>query len=136
MKLSEVVKKVLALTQAIRDYWDEVLPKRHPNYPLVEEGADDGPPPPEEKKLRDLLGRLPEEQVFQILLLTHLGRGSVRVENLQAGYERIRSGYETKANALTELLGGPLLEDLEDGLAALNQADLDADEALSRRVAS
>ncbi len=52
MKLSETVSEVIALAEAIRNYWDAELPKRHPDYPFVHPGEDDGPPPPEEQKLK------------------------------------------------------------------------------------
>jgi hypothetical protein len=38
MKLSETARDVIALADAIRDYWAAELPKRHPNYPLVNPG--------------------------------------------------------------------------------------------------
>jgi hypothetical protein len=59
MKLSDTARKVIALAEAIHDYWEAELPKRYPDYPYVHEGEEDGPPPPEEKKLKRLLARLP-----------------------------------------------------------------------------
>jgi hypothetical protein len=40
-------------------------------------GEDSGPPPPEEKKLRQLLGSLPEDMVYKLLVIMHLGRGTL-----------------------------------------------------------
>jgi hypothetical protein len=63
MKLAETTEEVIALAQAVRDYWNAELPRRHPNYPIINPGEDSGPPPPEEKKLRNLLARLPEDVI-------------------------------------------------------------------------
>jgi len=55
MKLSETANEVIAFAEAVRNYWDTELPKRHPDYPFVHPGEDSGPPPPEEKKLQEAL---------------------------------------------------------------------------------
>lgn len=36
MNISEAVNKVIDLSGKIRDYYDAELPKRFPNYPLVD----------------------------------------------------------------------------------------------------
>ena len=77
MKLSDTIKKVIALAEVIHDYWERELPKRYRDYPFVHEGETDGPPPPEQKKLERLLARLPEEVVYQLVLIMYIGRGDI-----------------------------------------------------------
>lgn len=77
MNLSEAVNKVIDLSSKIRDYYDAELPKRYPNYPLVELAdleTDDDFPPPEEIELKEFLATLPEETIYLLLLIMRLGR--------------------------------------------------------------
>ena len=85
MKLSETVNEVIALAEAIRTYWDAELPKRHPDYPWVHPGEDDGPPPPEQKKLEDLLASLPEDVVYKLALLMFVGPRGLGGDDLRSG---------------------------------------------------
>ena len=39
MKLHTAASKVIDLAKTVRDYWATELPKRHPNYPLVDPDA-------------------------------------------------------------------------------------------------
>jgi hypothetical protein len=68
MKFSETVNRVIGLATKIREYWDRELPKRHPNYPILNSpDDDDGPPPPEEAELREFLESLPSEDVYKLM---------------------------------------------------------------------
>ena len=87
MKLSETVSEVIALAEAIRNYWDAELPKRHPDYPFVHPGEDDGPPPPEEQKLKDLLASLPEDVIYKLALITSLS-GEISAPKMWRGVTR------------------------------------------------
>src|SRR5713226_10279078 len=82
MKLSEAVEKVIGLAKDIREYWETELPKRHPDYPVMNPGEEELPPPPEEKKLAKLFASLPKDMVYQIGLLINLGRGDFDVREL------------------------------------------------------
>ena len=41
MKLSDTIKKVIPLAEAIHDYWEIELPKRYRDYPFVHEGEEE-----------------------------------------------------------------------------------------------
>jgi hypothetical protein len=128
MKLSQAASKVIALAEAIRTYWDRELPKRHPNYPLVNAGEDSGPPPPEEKKLRALLAKLPEDTVYRLALLMYLGRGDFGTEDLPGHFDSLRRALGDKAAAANRLADTtPLADYLSDGLAELNNIGIDVD---------
>lgn len=128
MKLSETIKKVIALAETTRDYWDTELPKRHPNYPLVNPGEDSPPPPPEEKKLKHLLQRLPEEDVYKVALIMHLGRGDFGTNDLAGNYEELKKSYVTPDWAADRMVRKADLADyLLDGLAELEKNGMDVD---------
>lgn len=129
MKLSETATKVIALAEAIRNYWDTELPKRHPDYPFVHPGEDSGPPPPEEKKLKALLARLPGDMVYKLALIMHLGRGEFGTDNLASHYQVLKRTYGKPGSAAAQLAEkASLAEDLTDGLAELKKAGIDMDE--------
>src|SRR6266498_2659703 len=128
MKLSETAKEVIALAEAIRNYWDTELPKRHPDYPLVHPGEDSGPPPPEAKKLRDLLASLPEDAIYQLALIMHLGRGDFGTEDLAGHYEALKRTFRKPDWAASQMMEkAPLADYLADGLAELKKSGIDVD---------
>jgi len=90
MKLSEAVQRTIDLAARIWQYWEAELPKRHPNYPLVNPGEDDGPPPPEEKQLRQFLAGLPEDLLYKLASLMSLGRGDFAVDGLVERYQELK----------------------------------------------
>lgn len=129
MKLSETAAEVIALANAIRDYWDIELPKRHPNYPLVSPGEDSGPPPAEQQKLKKLLASLPEQDVYKLALLMYLGRGDFGTDDLAGQYEALKKKLAKPDWAITQLMGkGPLADYLSDGLAELEKHGIDVDD--------
>ncbi len=73
MTFSDVVKEVIAFSEAVQVHGDTELPKRHPVYPQVRPGEDSGPPPLEEEKLPQLLTDLPPDEVYRLALITSLG---------------------------------------------------------------
>jgi hypothetical protein len=128
MKLSESSAKVIDLASAIRDYWDSELPKRHPNYPLVGPGEDSGPPPREEAELRSLLERLSDEEIYELILLTHLGRREFATRDLAAHYRELRETYRRRESAISQIAdNASLAEYLADGVAELQKSGIDLD---------
>jgi hypothetical protein len=129
MKLSETASKVIALAEAIRNYWDTELPKRHPDYPFVHPGEDSGPPPPEEKKLKSLLARLPGDVLYELALIMHLGQGEFGTDDLAAHYQVLKRRYGKPGSAAAQLReNAALADDLTDGLAELKKAGIDVDQ--------
>ena len=129
MKLSEVTEKVIALSSAIRDYWEEELPKRHPDYPIVRPGDEDGPPPPEEAKLRELLAGLPEEQLYQLGLVMYVGSWIIDAQNTESAYDEVKDRLGDWPEAIDWLATYvPLGDYLLNGLEKLekNRVDVDA----------
>ncbi len=124
MNISEVVNKVIDLSGKIRDYYDAEMPKRFPDYPLINSAAgeseEDVPPPPEEKELSEFLASLPEETIYQLYLLWHLGRWAFSANDLAENYERLKNRVETAEHAVFEMttfedtLGDNLLDALEE----------------------
>jgi hypothetical protein len=129
MKLSEAAREVIDQARAIRAYWDAELPKRHPNFPLVNPGEDSGPPPPEEDELRKLLASLPAEDVYKLALMMHLGRGDFGTDELAENFENLKASLETPELAMTHLINkAPLAEYLSDGLEELERHGIDVDQ--------
>jgi hypothetical protein len=128
MKLATAMSKVRALAELIRDYWERELPKRHPHYPLVYDGEDDGPPPPEEKKLRQLLARLPGETLYKIALIMNVGGHAVPVSDLGGGYQQLQEEFENPSDLASFLtVRAQLADDLEEGVEMLESQHIDLD---------
>ena len=131
MTFSDTVKRVIDLTAAINDYWDEELPKRHPNYPLVEEGVDDGPPPPEEKELSDLLHALPPADVYRLAALMYLGRDRRPGTEWEAKAIKVADEWPNIQSLVRVMKGkGSLGYYLAEGRDALAAHGIDMDEAV------
>lgn len=128
MPFSKTVARVIELAAAIRDYWDAELPKRHPKYPLVEPGADDGPPPPEEAELHDLLRSLPVEEVYKLLALLDVGRQVCPAPAFDDQRRTIAEQRDDPDWAISSLVGNAALaEDLADGLNELERSGIGID---------
>lgn len=104
MKLAEAVDRVIGLANRIDDYYTVEEPKYHPNYPLVNDDEGEPPPPPEEKELSDCLASLPDEMIYQLLLIMDLGRTYFGTDELADYYERLKSGFEDKEEAASFLM--------------------------------
>jgi hypothetical protein len=128
MKTEVAATRAGALAKAIRDYWAAELPRRHPNYPLVDPDADSGPPPPEEKELRQFLKRLSADTVYKLALIMYLGRGDFDTTDLPAEYQAIKAGFESSAALIAQMLeNAPLADYLEEGMAMLTSHGIDLD---------
>jgi hypothetical protein len=137
MKFSETVTDVISLATAIRNYWDTELPKRHPTFPIVLPGEDSGPPPPEQQQLRSLLTALPEDDIFKLTLLMHLGRRDLGTNNLEQHLEALKQHIRNPDRAVAQLMGKALLANyLRDGLAELTKSGIDADQLAPTEVGS
>jgi hypothetical protein len=105
MKLSAVVQKVIRLGDASRAYWDRELPRHHPHYPVIGAGEKSAPAPSEDVKIKALLTRLPESQMYTLMLLAYVGRGDFRLGNLLPARQRIRQTFPTRDLAIAQLTG-------------------------------
>ena len=131
MTLSNATKKVLRLARVIQNYWDAELPKRHRDYPFVHPGEDSGPPPPEEQELRNLLVNLPDDAVYQLLVIMGLGRDEISTSEIATRLERLKETFESKDAAIAQIMAKASLADyLEDGLERLKQDKIDVDALL------
>lgn len=128
MKIDVAANRALTLAKAIRDYWATELPKRHPNYPFVDPGADSGPPPPEEKELRQFLKRLAPDTVYKLALIMYLGRGDFDTSDLPAEYQTIKENFDSPAALIAQMMEkAPLADYLEEGMAILKSQHIDLD---------
>jgi hypothetical protein len=135
MNLSEAAKKVIDLAGKVYQYYDTELPKWHRNYPLVEPDEESPPPPPEEKALRDFLSSLPEEILYQLLLITYLGRGDCDTDDLAEYYASFRGAPGGPEYALAELMGeAALADELSYGLEELRKHRINVDKIALRKV--
>src|SRR4051812_12819140 len=128
MKLSELAAKVSCLSDAASRYWEAELPKRHPNYPLVNPGEDSGPPPPEQLELEELFRKLPADMVYQLLLLMHLGRGDFDTSDLAGEFQELKKRFEDTEWAASEMIErDALAEYLVAGMAELKRNNINVD---------
>ncbi len=128
MKLSETTEEVIRLAEQVHRYWSQELPKRHPKYPLVQPGEDDGPPPPEENRLRELLANLSADQLYQLALIMYLGRGDFEPADIAKQYGSVRTRFGEPKWAAMQLMGKASLADfLREGLDKLRDSRLDVD---------
>ncbi|HVC98874.1 MAG TPA: DUF3775 domain-containing protein [Pirellulales bacterium] len=135
MKLSEVANKVINLAGKIREYYATELPKRHPNYPLVDPFEASMPPPPEEKVLRSFLATLSEDMIYQLILIMYLGRGDFGTEDLAENHETLRGTFGGPEHAVSQMMGkAPLADYLSDGLEALRQHKINPDKLPLKKV--
>ncbi len=131
MKLSEDLPQIIRLAEAIQDYWEAELPKRHPNYPFIQEGADDGPPPPELAELGILLETLSEEQLYSLLTLQSIGQSPTRINKVEATFQKMHTYFPTSEQAIKALLLMPMVgQFLRKGQALIEKIGLDVDHFL------
>jgi hypothetical protein len=128
MKLSKTLERVIALAGSIRHYWETELPKRHPDYPIMNPGEQPVAAPPEIRKLAKLLARLPDDMVYQVRLVMDLGRGYFDVRDLAEYYRTLREEFDSAASLASQLSGSVTLAGyLQDGQAELEKHHIDVD---------
>lgn len=126
MSFSQTLDQVVTLATTIQDYWHAELPKRHARYPFVSPDEDSGPPPREAAELVQLFSKLPQDEIYKLLLVTEVGTGAVSPHDLWQGYERALDRYPTSVQAATVLTGNAALADyLTDGIEELSSAGVD-----------
>ena len=129
MKFSKTTAKVIALADAIRNYWNSELPKRHPRYPVITFDEDSGPPPAEEAKLKKLLKSLPEEDIHKLMLLMYLGRGDFGTHDLPGHFAQLKQRFPKPEWAISQMEGkAPLADYLMDGAQELEKSGIDLDQ--------
>lgn len=80
---------------------------------------------------------LPEDTIYQLRLLAHLGSGFVRLDELPAAYEELKSSPANWAWAVSALLDrATLAGDLSDGLEELKQRGISVDKLPLKRSKS
>jgi hypothetical protein len=128
MKLSEAVREIIRLVDASRAYWDRELPKRHPRYPIIRAGEDSGPPPPEDAQIRALLERLPEDQLYALILLVYVGSGDFSADHLPSAYQTMKEMFPSKDLAIAQITGTyALAEYLTDAMEESQKRKIDLD---------
>ena len=128
MKIEEAARKAIGLAEAIRNYWETELPKRHRNYPLVEPEEDSGPPPAEEKQLRQFLGRLSKDTVYKLALIMYLGRGDFDPGDLPDEYQSLTENFEGPSAVVAEMTeNAGLAEYLLEGMTILGTHNINLD---------
>lgn len=129
MNLSAVVRRVIDLAKAVREYWERELPKRHPSFPVVKPGEEGPPSPPEEKQLAEFLLNLRKDRLSQLAVLMDLGRGDLAVEQLSEHYKWLNEEFSDARALASQLAGKATLADyLEAGLAELKKHGIDVDQ--------
>lgn len=140
MKVSEAANRVIDLSCRIREYYETELPKRFPNYPLLDREEDldieEQMAPPEKQELRDFLETLSEETLFQLMLIRHLGRGEFGVENLAEDYEKLKKKLENVEYAIFRMMvfNATIGGELRDGLDQLRKHNIDVDKLPLKKV--
>ncbi len=128
MSLAESAHKVIDLAREVRAYYDEEMPKWHPDYPIVYEHESEPSPPPAEVELRTYLTSLPEETVYALATLMEFERWFFRDGDLVASYETLRETFERPDQAAERMISYPPLGDsLEDALTELKARGIDVD---------
>lgn len=128
MKFSEAAEEVIRLADARRAYWDEELPKRYPDYPLIRTGESRPPPPPQDAELRRLLSRPSDEVVYKLILTMYLGRDDFGATFLEEHYADMKATFPEAHIAASQMAGKvPLGDYLRDGMARLKDAGIDLD---------
>jgi hypothetical protein len=136
MNLSEAANRVIDLTRKVHDYYATELPKRYPNYPLVDLDEENVPPPPEEVELREFLSSLPDELIYQLMLTLHLNREAVRTDDLSGYYEALKERFSGPSDAASRMMlyKATLADELSEGLEELRRRKVNVDKLPLKKV--
>ena len=117
MRFLDTVHRVIDLARQTNDYYDMELPKHHPDYPLIRRGEVGPPPPPSQAELAALMGTLPSESIYRLMVLMYLGRGDMSGNDLQGMQRELKKNFPKTKQAIDHMLfKGPLAKYLSDGL--------------------
>ena len=132
MPFTDMLRRVIELSTAIREYWETELPKRHPNYPIVgTEGDDDGPPPPESADLQSLFQTLGVAEVSSLLAIIDLGRKRWKPAELTDRARTFAAKMSDTEPWISRLMDDySLAENLQNGLDLLSRKGVDIDTLL------
>jgi hypothetical protein len=135
MKLSEAVREIIRLGDASRTYWDRELPKHHPRYPLIRAEEVPASPPPEDSQIQSLLESLPEDQLYALILLTYVGRGDFRVDDILPAFHTMKETFPSKNLAIAQMMGEKALaEYLTDAMEEIQKRHIEPDSIKFDRV--
>jgi hypothetical protein len=127
MSLSEVADKVIGLARKAYDYYAAELPRWHPNYPLVGPDDREPPPPPEEVELQSYLAALPEDLLYQLLVM-YLGLHYFTTQDIAGAYKSLHGAFADKHQAVSEMMDMATLADvLSYGLEELRHHNINVD---------
>jgi hypothetical protein len=127
-KLSEVIPELVRLNEERSDYvWNE-LPKLYADWPLVLPGEDPDPPIPQEAQILEILRKLPDDMVYQLLAITRLSRRDRNAKDLDKLYGEFKKDFDKPDLARSFLAGmGSLGDKLTEGMAKLEASQIDVD---------
>lgn len=129
MKLSEATERVITLARKVREYYDAELPNWYPDYPVISLAQEGPPTPKEERELRNLLGSLPSETIYRLMLLMYLGRGDFGADDLRGSYQALKQTFGKSEWAASQMMEkAPLAEYLSDGLLELKRHRIPVDD--------
>src|ERR1043165_5558853 len=128
MKLSQAAERVIALARKVRKYYDTELPKRYPDYPIIDPAQEGPPPPKEERELRNFLRSLPSETIYRLMLVMCLGREDFGTDDLRGSYEALKHTFGKPELAASRMIATtPLAAYLSDGLLELKRHRIPVD---------
>src|SRR5262249_6126017 len=97
-------------------------------YPMIRAGEEPVPPPPEESQIQSLLKGLPEDQLYALILLTYVGRGDFRADDLPPAYQAMKETFPSKDLAIAQMTGETALaEYLTDAMEEIQKRHIDLD---------
>ena len=104
------------------------MPKHHPHYPVIRAGENSAPPPPEDAQIEALLKRLPEDQLYALILLTYVGRGDFSADHLLPAYQTMKEIFPSRDLAIAQMTGmKTLAEYLTDAMEEIQKRHIDLD---------
>jgi hypothetical protein len=128
MTFTETMKRASELAIAIRHYWYVELRKKFPKYPLVYVPPGSVPPPPEDAEFRALLLGLSPEDFAKFLALVEVGRRTTPAAEFPRRWKTLIGTTADRDRTLREMLVSTYVgADVHDGLARLNQANIDVE---------
>lgn len=128
MTRKELIQELIRLGELSRAYWDTELPRRHPKYPIVQQGEDSGPPAPADRQIHDLLDALNERDLYILLTLVYLGRGDFDLKHLRSAFRKMKDSFPDRELAIDQITSKTVLSEyLMDAMQEIRDSDIDVD---------